>query len=147
VDTPPGDSYTTRVIRETLRLYPPGWLITKRAKADDRIGPYAVPAGAQIFIPVYLLHRHPDFWSAPEVFDPDRFAGGREPRDRYAYLPFSEGPRACIGDGFALLEMEIHVRTVASALRLDWIPGQPVEPEPQINLRTRHGLSFRPVLR
>jgi cytochrome P450 len=147
VQSPPGDSYTVRLIRETLRLYPPGWLITKRAKADDRIGPYPVPAGAHIFIPVYLLHRHPDFWSAPEDFDPDRFAGGREPRDRYAYLPFSEGPRACIGDGFALLEMEIHVRAVARLLRLDWVPGQAVDLEPQINLRTRHGLSFRPVLR
>jgi cytochrome P450 len=146
VDIPPADSYTTRVIRETLRLYPPGWLITKRAKAEDRIGPYTIPASAEIFVPVYLVHRHPDFWTAPESFSPDRFADG-EPRDRYAYLPFSEGPRACIGDGFALLEMEIHVRAVARALRLDCLAGQKVELEPQINLRTRHGLSFQPVLR
>jgi cytochrome P450 len=147
VTLPLADSYVTRVIRETLRLYPPGWLITKRALEEDRIGPYTIPAGAEIFVPVYLLHRHPDFWTDPERFDPDRFLAGSEPRDRHAYLPFSEGPRACIGDSFALLEMEIHVRAVAHALRLDWIKGQTVELEPQINLRTRHALSFQPVIR
>ncbi|MGH8618352.1 MAG: cytochrome P450 [Burkholderiales bacterium] len=147
VAIPPADSYTLRALRETLRLYPPGWLITKRAKGDDRIGPYAIPAGAEIFVPVYLLHRHPGFWSAPGHFDPDRFASGREPLNRHAYLPFSAGPRACIGDGFALLEMEIHARTVARTLRLDAIAGPPVELEPQINLRTRQPLSFQPVLR
>ncbi len=130
-----------RVIRETLRLYPPGWLYTRRALAEDRLAHWRLPAGADVFICSYLLHRHPDFWEQPEAFMPQRFAPQQEAeRHRYAYIPFSAGPRHCIGESFAMTEMMIHLAVLAARIRPQVVEPLDVELETGVNLRPRDPL-------
>lgn len=142
------EGFIERVLQESLRLYPPVWLFTRRALADDRIGGYDVPAGTDVFICPYLLHRQPAHWKRPEAFEPDRFAGAAAAaRHPFAYLPFSAGPRHCIGSGFAMTEMATHLAIVARRFRLVYAGPVPAPAEFQINLRPRMGLPMRPVAR
>jgi len=130
-----------RVIKESLRLYPPGWLYTRRALSGDCFGTYQVPAEADLFICSYLLHRHPDYWEKPESFMPQRFTSEQEAsRHRFAYIPFSAGPRHCIGESFAMTEMMIHVAVLAAQIRPDAATPPPVELETGVNLRPRDNL-------
>jgi enediyne biosynthesis protein E7 len=136
--------YTRQVIDEALRLYPPGWLLSRRAIDQDLLGGYPIPAGTNVLLPLYLLHRHPRFWKDPEAFAPERFAPEHEAeRPRFAYMPFAAGPRHCIGETFALYEMLMHLYKVARRYRLTYVPDKPLELEAQINLRTRHPLHMR----
>lgn len=135
-------AYTRQVVEETLRLYPPVWLFSRRAAADDRLGGYSVPAGADVFLSPYFLHRRADFWPEVERFDPDRFTPDKvAERHPYAYIPFSAGPRRCIGDLFALVEMQIHFGLMTRHLRLRLVGPEP-EIEPGMNLRSREPLVF-----
>ncbi len=138
-------TYTRRAIDETLRLYPPGWLLTRRSVAPDTIGEFWLPGGTEVLISPYLVHRHPALWTDPDRFDPDRFlpdvASGR---NRFAYLPFGLGPRACIGEHLALVEMHAHVAMLARRFTLELVPGQGIEREAQVNLRTRLPLRMIP---
>ena len=139
-----GLRYTRQVIDESLRLYPPGWVLSRRTIEPDELGGYAVAAGTNVLLPLYLLHRHPHFWKNPDAFDPERFAPEQESeRPRFAYMPFAAGPRHCIGETFALYEMLVHLYKVARRYRLRYIPDKPLELEAQINLRTRHPLHMR----
>ncbi len=132
------------VIAETLRLYPPGWALTRRAVADAEIGNVPVLTGEDILISPYLVHRHPRFWPDPDRFDPSRFAPGAEAqRERFTYLPFGLGPRACIGEPMALLEMLIHVAIVARAVELEPADPAPVAAVARVNLRPRRALTMR----
>jgi len=136
--------YTSQVVNEALRLYPPGWLLSRRTIEADRLGGYPVAAGTNVLLPLYLLHRHPRFWKDPEAFSPERFAPEHEAeRPRFAYMPFAAGPRHCIGETFALYEMLMHLYKVARRYRLTYVPDQPLELEAQINLRTRFPLHMR----
>ena len=136
--------YATQVINEALRLYPPGWLLSRRTIEADVLGGFPVPAGTNVLLPLYLLHRHPRFWKEPERFWPERFAPEHEAeRPRFAYMPFAAGPRHCIGETFALYEMLMHVYKVARRYRLTYVPDKPLELEAQINLRTRYPLHMR----
>jgi enediyne biosynthesis protein E7 len=136
--------YTQQVINEALRLYPPGWLLSRRTIEPDVLGGYPVPAGTNVLLPLYLLHRHPRFWKDPESFWPERFAPEHEAeRPRFAYMPFAAGPRHCIGETFALYEMLVHLYKVARRYRLRHVPDEPLELEAQINLRTRYPLHMR----
>lgn len=131
----------TRVIREALRLYPPGWLYTRRALQDDRFGDYRMAAGTDVFICSWLLHRHPGYWEAPQDFRPERFTPEQEARrHRYAWLPFSAGPRHCIGETFAMTEMLIHVAVIAAQLRPVPLDSRAVALETGVNLRPRDPL-------
>ncbi len=135
-------------IDETLRLYPPGWLLTRRSIEADTVGGYALPAKTDVLISPYLVHRHPAYWPDPDRFDPDRFLlQDSGSRNRFVYLPFGLGPRACIGEHLALVEMRTHVATLARRFDLQLVPGQTIELEPQVNLRTRHPLRMMPRLR
>lgn len=137
-------SYTQQVINEALRLYPPGWLLSRRTIEPDVLCGYAVPAATEVMLPIYLLHRHPGFWGDPESFRPERFAPENEDeRPRFAYMPFAAGPRHCIGETLALYEMLTHLYKVARHYRLAYVPDRPIELEAQINLRTRHPLRMR----
>lgn len=135
-------AYTRAVLQEALRLYPPGWLYTRRALEHDQLGPYTLPAGSDVFICSYLLHRHPGYWEQPEVFDPDRF---RDDADwhRYAYLPFSAGPRHCIGESFANMEMLVHLAVIASQVSPEIQKLPDIELDADVNLRPRHPLWLR----
>jgi len=140
--------YTRQVVEETLRLYPPGWLLTRRSIDADNIGGYPIAPKTDIFISPYIVHRHPGFWSDPDRFDPERFdAAPSVQRNRFCYLPFALGPRACIGEHFAMLEMILHTAVLARHIRLRYLPKQPIELECQVNLRTKHSLYMMPEKR
>ncbi len=140
--------YIPQLIKESLRLYPPGWLYTRRALDEDNFGKYKLPAGSDVFICSYLLHRHPTYWDRPERFMPERFSSENElSRHRFAYIPFSAGPRHCIGESFAMSEMMIHLAVLARHVRPEPVTGPQVEPEAAVNLRPRRALHlrFKPV--
>jgi cytochrome P450 len=133
--------YARMVVEEAMRLYPPVWGFFRQALGPDRLGEHAVPKGAVVFISPYVTHRHPHFWDNPEQFDPERFAPERlRERPRFAYLPFSGGPRLCIGNEFALIEAQIAVAMTVQRYRLAPVAGAPVEPESRLTLRPRGGL-------
>ncbi|MFD2573906.1 cytochrome P450 [Spirosoma soli] len=134
--------YTMQVVQESLRLYPPAWIMSRLAHQEDHIGPYTIPAGDTALVCPYLLHRDPTTWPDPERFDPDRFAPGRE-KDRhpYAYLPFGGGPRLCIGNQFALMEMQILLAMVVREFDCRPVPNQRITPQPLITLRPK-----RPIM-
>lgn len=135
--------YLNSVLQESLRLYPPAYATSRTAREEDIIAGYDVDAEAPITISPYLTHRHPDFWEDPERFDPGRFspeAAARRPR--YAYIPFGGGPRKCIGSDFAMTEATLVLAMVAQRYRLHLLPGHPVEMEPLITLRPRHGMQM-----
>jgi cytochrome P450 len=135
--------YTSAVLQETLRVYPPSWDLERDAVDDDEIGGFRIPAGSMVFISPFVTHRHPDFWDDPEVFDPTRFLPGEDGhrRPRPAYLPFGVGPRHCIGHAFATLEATLVLATVARRFRLDLVPGHPVVPDANVTLRPRYGVT------
>jgi len=137
--------YTRQVIEETMRLYPAGWLITRSALHDDQLGKYFVPAGTEIYIPPYFIQRNPVLWEEPDRFDPDRFRPENlKQRHRMAAIPFSAGPRNCIGAIFARVEMQIHLMTIASCLRMRYVPGRPVELDAGVNLRSKFDFIMYP---
>jgi cytochrome P450 len=134
-------SYTRNVVDEALRLYPPGWLLSRRTIGPDTLSGYQVPPGTDVLLCPYLLHRHPRYWKDPDAFRPERFDAAHEAeRPRFAYMPFAAGPRHCIGESLALYEMYMHLYKVARHYRLTYVPDRPLELEAQINLRTRYPL-------
>lgn len=136
--------YTGMVLQEVMRLYPAVWLLPRQAREADEIGGYPVPAGADVLICPYTLHRHPGLWEDPDRFDPERFDPARAAgRPRYAYLPFGAGPRVCVGSALGVLEATIVTACVARELRLSTAPGHRVRAEPMLTLRVRGGLPMR----
>jgi cytochrome P450 len=134
-------TYTRMVIEEALRLYPPTWVTARSPLADDEIGSYHISRHAVVLLSPYVLHRHPTFWERPADFDPERFTPAQSTdRPRYAYFPFGGGSRRCLGESFALLEARLIVAMVAQAYRLHLVPEHPVEPQPLLTLRPRHGV-------
>ena len=134
-------SFTHQVLQESLRLYPPGWLLSRRAIEADELGGFPIAPRTDVLISPYMLHRHPQFWSEPEEFKPERFAGAdAEERHRFAYIPFAVGPRHCIGENIAMFEMLAHMRTMTRRFRLTRATDEPIEFEAQINLRPRSNL-------
>ena len=133
--------FTHQVLQEALRLYPPGWLITRRTLEADELGGYPIAPRTDVFISPFMLHRHPAYWSEPEEFRPDRFAGADSvERHRFAYIPFAVGPRHCIGENMAMFEMLVHVSAMSRRFRLTRADDEPIELEAQINLRPRSNL-------
>jgi cytochrome P450 len=144
--------YTRQLIDETLRLYPPVWLFSRKATANDELplesGVVQVPAGADIFLCPYLLHRDPRYWERPDECLPERFADDQiKERNKDVYYPFSLGSRRCIGEFFSLVDMQLHLGLLAKHIRLRHIPDKPVEIEPHINLRARHSIFMMPEVR
>jgi cytochrome P450 len=136
--------YTHQVILEALRLYPPVWVLSRRCLHADRLVGYQAPAGTDLLMSPYVVHRHPKYWSDPEEFRPERFApdtiGGTH---RYAFIPFSAGPRHCVGETFALYEMALHIYHAARAYRLLSARSGALTidaMEARINLRVREDL-------
>jgi cytochrome P450 len=131
----PSMPYAKCVIQESMRLYPPAWIVGRRAIADDELCGYRVAAGTQVLISPFATHRHPKFWEDPEAFDPDRFSPERSAgRAAYAYLPFGGGPRVCIGNAFAMMEAQLILAQVSQRYRLELAPGARVEPVRGITL-------------
>ena len=139
-----GLRYTQAAIKEAMRLYPPGWLLTRRTIGPDRFSGYAAPAGTDVMLSPYLIQRHPRYWDRPDEFRPERFLeAGVDPREQWIYVPFAAGPRHCVGENFAMYEMTLHVSKVARRWRVEYIDDGPITVEAAINLRTSRGLRMR----
>jgi cytochrome P450 len=136
--------YTDRIIRETLRLYPPAWRIFRRTEEPLKVGDYTLPAGANIVLSQWVTQRDPRWFIEPERFNPDRWseeAAAKLPR--FAYFPFGGGPRVCIGAGFAMMEATLLLAAIAQRYRLHLAPNQRVKPLASITLRPKNGIRMK----
>ena len=139
-----GLAYTRQVLQEAMRLYPPAAVVVREAVRPVRIGAEELPAGAQVYIPIYAVHRHELLWEAPDVFDPERFAPEAvKARHRYAYLPFGAGPRICIGMSFAMIEGVLILATLLRATRQSLRAGFEPELRLRVTLRPGRGMPMR----
>ncbi|MGE0489981.1 MAG: cytochrome P450 [Vulcanimicrobiota bacterium] len=132
--------YTRQVVDETLRLFPPAWMVGRRSLEDLDWGTYQVPAGTILLAPQWLLHRDARYFDRPTEFVPERWAQGSPAR--YAYFPFGGGTRICIGEGFARMEAVLVLATLAQKVRFE-VPDHKLELKAGITLRPRHGLRVR----
>lgn len=136
--------YTRMVVDETLRLYPPSWMMVRNAEKEDRIGGYCIAPGSWILISEYLVHRHPEFWPDPDRFDPERFSKARRrSQPPCSYMPFGAGPRKCLGARFAVVEMTLAIASIAQRYRLHPMFDGDIVPEPFVALAPRGGLPVR----
>jgi cytochrome P450 len=136
--------YARMVAEESMRLYPPAWSMGRRTIEADEIAGYPIPARSLVLMSPYMTHRNPRCWDNPEGFDPERFSDERvEAMPRFAYFPFGGGPRQCIGNGFAMMELHLLLATLAQHYRLDLLPNANVEMDPSITLRPKGGLPMR----
>jgi len=133
--------YTKMIFTETLRLYPPIWLLIRQALKDYTVKSYVIPANSVIHMCPFVTHRDPRYYSNPLSFDPDRWdPETQDERPRYAYFPFGGGPRYCLGDQFAWLEGVLILATIGQHWRFDLVKGQKVVPQPLITLRPKYGM-------
>jgi cytochrome P450 len=133
-------SYAEKVITETLRLYPPQWMMTRRALNDYQVGDYMMPAGSLVVVSPYVMHREARYFPEPLRFHPERWTPEfKATLPKYAYFPFGGGPRGCIGEGFAWMEMILVVATLAQQWKLQLRAGCRVVPQPLVTLRPKHG--------
>lgn len=133
--------YCDAVIRESMRLFPPGYLIGRKATDRVVIGDVIIPRGTNVLMSPWVVHRDPRWFTAPAKFRPERWADGFASRiPKFAYFPFGGGPRACIGNQFAMLEMVLVLATLAQQFSVELEPSQFVVPHPAVTLRPRAGL-------
>ena len=133
--------YTDRVLKESMRLYPPVWAVVRNPIEDCTIGGYRVPAGTSVVMSQWVMHRDPRFYDEPERFHPDRWLEERgETLPKFAYFPFGGGPRSCIGASFATMEATLVLATIAQKFQVCVAPGLPAQPVPAITLRPRNGV-------
>ncbi len=133
--------YTTQVIQEGLRLYPPFWMIDREAIADDQVGDIAIPKGSMVIVYVYGAHHAPHNWPDPEGFDPERFTRAKlKQLTPFTYLPFGGGPRVCIGNQYAMLQILMILSELLRKYDFKLTPGQRIEARPMVILRPKHGI-------
>lgn len=141
LDDLPRLEYTARVVKESMRIYPPAWRVGREAIEDCEIAGYPIPAGAQLIMSQWTLHRDARYFENPMKFDPDRWTPEFESAlPKFAYFPFGGGPRRCIGDQFAVMEAALVLATIARRYRLAVVPDHPIVYWPSITLRPRHGM-------
>ena len=136
--------YTEQVIKEAMRLYPPAFVLGRRAASDTEIGGYSVRAGSEVVAWIFMTHRNPRWFPEPDAFRPERFAPGAEANlPRLSYLPFGAGPRACIGRQFAMIEAQLMLARIYQKFTLELAPGHKLAPKFRITLMPKHGLRAR----
>ena len=132
-----------RAVEEAMRLFPPLWLISRRAVGPDVVDGYHVPPGTLVCVSPYMLHRDPRYWDAPQEYRPERFTqAAAAGRPSHLYLPFGGGPRVCVGQHLAMVEAVLVLAVLVQELALELVPGFPVEPEALVTLRPRHGMAM-----
>ncbi|HET7457298.1 MAG TPA: cytochrome P450 [Gemmatimonadaceae bacterium] len=137
----PALPYARMIVAESLRLYPPAWVIGRRAIEDYDVGDYTIPARSVVLMSQYLTHRDARFWPDPDRFDPERWTPeAQAARPKFAYYPFGGGPRVCIGEQFAWMEGVLALATIARLWRLRLAPGHEAALAPMITLRPRGGM-------
>ena len=137
----PALNYTERVVKESMRLYPPAWGVARTVMKDFELRGYRIPAGANVVMSQWVMHRDARYFLQPEKFDPDRWlTEAAQKLPRFAYFPFGGGPRQCIGTAFAMMEATLILATMAQQFRFRPLPGQDMTPLPSFTLRPRHGI-------
>ena len=136
--------YTTKVLTESMRLYPPAWVLPREATVDSEIGGYPIPRGSQVIVSQYVTHHDPRFYNDPEKFDPDRWTSAmKNVLPKFAYFPFGGGARSCVGEPFAWMEGELLLAAISQKWRMHHVEGHKVEMLPQITLRPKNGMMMR----
>ena len=136
--------YTDQVIKESMRLFPPAWIVPREANQLVMLGGYPVAKNSILLSSPYTMQHSPRYFTEPDRFVPERFTEDFEKTlPKYAYFPFGGGPRVCIGNGFAMMEARLLLATIVQQYQLALVPDQTVVPEPVITLRPRDGIQMR----
>ena len=144
LDDYPRLRYTTMVVAEGMRLYPPAWAMGRMNTEPVQMGEYRLPPGTHWYLSQYVLQRSPELYPNPLHFEPLRHTDEEKAkRDKFAYFPFGGGSRQCIGEGFAWMEMVLVLATIAQQWRMELLPGQKVDVEEKITLRPRYPIRVR----
>ena len=140
----PALCYAERVIKESLRLYPPAWGLARTVIREFEVGGYRIPPGANVVMSPWILHRDPRYFPDPQKFDPDRWLPEKAQKlPRFAYFPFGGGPRQCIGAAFAMMEATLLLATIARRFQFRAEPGHLVTPTPSFTLRPKQGIPMQ----
>jgi len=140
--------YTEQVLKESMRIYPPVFMLARRAEEDAVIGTYTIPAGSEVVMWLYMTHHDPRWFPQPDEFRPERFTPENEKKlPKLAYLPFGAGGRACIGKIFAMNEARLAMATMAQKFRFELDPSQKIALKPRLTLSPKHGMRMRAVRR
>jgi len=133
--------YTRMVFAESMRLYPPIWMMTRRAVRDMKINGLVIRNGSYVHLSPFVMHRDPRYFPDPERFDPDRWTPeAAATRPKFSYFPFGGGPLQCIGEGFAWTQAILVISTLARGWQMRVVPGHRIELDPHITLRSRYGM-------
>jgi len=144
VDDMPKLKFTEKVLRESMRLYPPVWTIGRSVNNEYTLGKYTIPAGSTILMSQYVMHHDPRYYNEPERFDPERWSSDtRSSLPRFSYFPFGGGIRACIGEPFAWMEGILVLSTIIRQWKMRLVRGQRVELDPAITLRPKYGMKMK----
>jgi cytochrome P450 len=134
-------TYTAMVFAESMRLYPPAWVLGRRLQVEHQVGDYTLPKRCGVFMSPWVMQRDSRYFPDPEKFDPGRWTPeAKAGRPKFSYFPFGGGPRGCMGEEFAWMEGVILLATIAQRWRFNLASGHPVEPAPMLTLRIKHGL-------
>jgi cytochrome P450 len=133
-------NYAERVVKESMRLYPPAWSVARTAAKDFDIAGYRIPSGANVVMSTWIMHHDPRYFPDPYKFEPERWLSAESQRPRFAYFPFGGGPRQCIGNSFALMEATLLVAAIAQKFQFRPVEGHPVVPIPSFTLRPKYGI-------
>ena len=138
-------TYTTQVIEESMRLYPPAWLVDREAINDDEVDGIKIKKGIPISCLIYSMHRHSDFWENPNEFDPERFSPENKKKHiPFSYIPFGGGPRLCIGNNFAMMEMQLIISMIYQKYKFDLVSKKDsINIQPMITLRPKNGIRLK----
>jgi len=140
--------YSKQVIEESMRIFPPAWITDRISIADDEINGFFIPKGTMLVAFIYGVHHSEKLWQDPETFRPERFdKSNRKNHTPYDYLPFGGGPRLCIGNNFAMMEMQLAIQRLIQRYTFELVPGQDIDPEPLITLRPKNGIFLRLTMR
>ena len=135
--------YTRQVVDESLRLFPPAWAVGREPLADDEVNGLQIKTNMSVFLPTYSLHRNPNIWQKPNEFNPENFSAENvKKRSKFDYLPFGAGARICIGQQFALMEMQMILASIIKKFSFEIDPANPSEMFPMIVLKPKNGLKM-----
>jgi cytochrome P450 len=140
--------YTEKVLRESMRIYPPVWTMGRYVENDYQVGEYTIPAGSSILMSQYVMHHDPRYYEQPEQFNPDRWTVEFKTQlPRFSYFPFGGGIRGCIGEPFAWMEGILIIATIAQKWTMRLVPGQRIKLDPAITLRPKYGMKMKLIRR